>query len=53
MQIGAIQQRSDMTDDLVFGVGINAAGRSAGCDETAARARRASNSWPERWDATI
>ena len=24
MQIGAIQQRSDMTDDLVFGVGINA-----------------------------
>ncbi len=24
MQIGAIQQRSDMTDDLLFGVGINA-----------------------------
>lgn len=26
MQIGAIQQRSDMTDDLLFGVGINAHG---------------------------
>jgi DNA-binding Lrp family transcriptional regulator len=24
MQIGAIQQRSDMTDDLLFGIGINA-----------------------------
>jgi DNA-binding Lrp family transcriptional regulator len=24
MQIGAIQQRSDMTDDLIFGIGINA-----------------------------
>lgn len=24
MQIGAIQQRSDMTDDLLFGVGVNA-----------------------------
>lgn len=26
MQIGAIKQRSDMTDDLLFGVGINAHG---------------------------
>jgi len=26
MQIGAIQQRSDMTDDLLFGIGINAHG---------------------------
>ena len=26
MQIGAIQQRSDMTDDLLFGIGINANG---------------------------
>jgi DNA-binding Lrp family transcriptional regulator len=26
MQIGAIQQRADMTDDLVFGIGVNARG---------------------------
>jgi hypothetical protein len=26
MQIGAIKQRSDMTDDLLFGIGINAHG---------------------------
>lgn len=33
MQIGAIKQRSDMTDDLLFGVGINAHGDSSDVTE--------------------